>query len=75
MIAHRHITKIIAVVMAAAVGLCLCAAAFSDQITIEYVADPALNDEQCMIETSSGVFDCSVDTEFQNLINDLRSLT
>lgn len=49
--------------------------AFSDQITIEYVADPALNDEQCMIETSSGVFDCSVDTEFQNLINDLRSLT
>lgn len=33
MIAHRHITKIIAVVMAAAVGLCLCAAAFSDQIT------------------------------------------
>ena len=49
--------------------------AFSDQITIKYVADPALNDEQCMIETSSGVFDCSVDTEFQNLINDLRSLT
>lgn len=32
MIAHRHITKIIAVVMAAAVGLCLCAAAFSAQI-------------------------------------------
>ena len=33
MIAHKHITKIIAAVMAAAVGLCLCAAAFSDQIT------------------------------------------
>ena len=33
MIAHKHITKIIAVVMAAAVCLCLCAAAFSDQIT------------------------------------------
>lgn len=49
--------------------------AFSDQITIEYVADPALDDTQCMIETSSGVFDCSVDTEFDNLINDLKSLT
>lgn len=33
MVAHKHITKIIAVVMAAAVCLCLCAAAFSDQIT------------------------------------------
>ena len=33
MIAHKHITKIIAVVMAAAVCLCLCAAAFFDRIT------------------------------------------
>lgn len=33
MIAHKHITKIIAVVMAAAVCLCLCAVVFSDQIT------------------------------------------
>ncbi len=33
MIAHKHITKIIAVVMAAAVCLCLCAVAFSDKIT------------------------------------------
>ena len=33
MIAHKHITKIIAAVMAAAVCLCLCAVAFSDQIT------------------------------------------
>ena len=32
MIAHKHITKIIAVVMAAAVCLCLCAVAFSSQI-------------------------------------------
>ena len=33
MIAHKHITKIIAAGMAAAVCLCLCAAAFSGQIT------------------------------------------
>ena len=32
MIAHKHITKLIAVLMAAAVCLCLCAAAFSGQI-------------------------------------------
>ena len=32
MIAHKHITKIIAVVMAVAVCLCLCAVAFSQQI-------------------------------------------
>ena len=32
MIAHKHITKIIAVVMAVAVCLCLCAVAFSGQI-------------------------------------------
>ena len=32
MLAHKHITKIIAVVMALAVCLCLCAAAFSGQI-------------------------------------------
>ena len=33
MIAHKHITKFVAVVMAAVVCLCLCAVAFSDQIT------------------------------------------
>ena len=32
MIAHKHITKLIAAVMAAAVCLCLCAVAFSSQI-------------------------------------------
>ncbi len=33
MVAHKHIVKIIAAVMAAAVCLCLCAAAFSDRLT------------------------------------------
>lgn len=33
MLAHKHITKIVAAVMAAAVCLCLCAVAFSGQLT------------------------------------------
>lgn len=54
MIAHRHITKIIAVVMAAAVGLCLCAAAFSAQITA--AADGmgvCMEYEQALFDTGS----------------------
>ena len=54
MIAHRHITKIIAVVMAAAVGLCLCAAAFSAQITA--AADGmgvSMEYEQALFDTGS----------------------
>ena len=33
MLAHKHITKIVAAVMAAAVCLCLCAVAFSGPLT------------------------------------------
>lgn len=54
MIAHKHITKIIAVVMAAAVGLCLCAAAFSAQITA--AADGmgvSMEYEQALFDTGS----------------------
>lgn len=54
MIAHNHITKIIAVVMAAAVGLCLCAAAFSAQITA--AADGmgvSMEYEQALFDTGS----------------------
>ena len=44
MIAHKHITKIIAVVMAVAVCLCLCAVAFSSQIT-EALGDTGISME------------------------------
>ena len=47
---------------------------FSDQIIIDYIADPALDNTECTVETDSGVFDCSIDTEFQNLIRDIKSL-
>ena len=51
MIAHKHITKIIALVMAAAVCLCLCAAAFSDQITA------AAGDTGISMEYETALFD------------------
>ena len=44
MIAHKHITKLIAVVMAAAVFLCLCAVAFSGQI-VEAMGDTGVSME------------------------------
>ena len=51
MIAHKHITKIIAVVMAAAVCLCLCAVAFSGQISA------AVGDTGISMEYETALFD------------------
>ena len=53
MIAHKHITKIIAVVMAVAVCLCLCAVAFSSQIAA------AMGDTGISMEYETELFDTS----------------
>lgn len=53
MIAHKHITKIIAVVMAVAVCLCLCAVAFSPQIAA------AMGDMGISMEYETELFDTS----------------
>ena len=53
MIAHKHITKIIAVVMAVAVCLCLCAVAFSGQIA------EAMGDAGISMEYETELFDTS----------------
>lgn len=53
MIAHKHITKIIAVVMAVAVCLCLCAVAFSSQIAA------AMGDMDISMEYETELFDTS----------------
>ena len=53
MIAHKHITKIIAAVMAAAVILCLCAAAFADRLA------EALGGTGVSMEYESKLFDTS----------------
>ncbi len=44
-------------------------------ISLEILSDPALNNNQCVIETDSGVFDCSLGIQLENLIKDLRSLS
>ena len=51
MIAHKHITKIIAVVMAVTVCLCLCAVAFSSQIAA------AMGDTGISMEYETKLFD------------------
>ena len=53
MIAHKHITKIIAVVMAVAVCLCLCAVAFSGEIAA------AMEDTGISMEYETKLFDTS----------------
>lgn len=45
-----------------------------DDVTVEYLQDTSLGENDCVIETESGVFDCGLDTEYQNLIKDIRSL-
>ena len=54
MLAHKHITKIIAVVMAAAVCLCLLAVAFSGQLTA-WAGDKGITQEYetALFDTSS----------------------
>ena len=45
-----------------------------NDVDIEIVNDANLNSENCLIETEFGVFDCGIDMELNNLINDIRSL-
>lgn len=44
------------------------------EVVLDVVQDPLLDDSQCMIETDGGLFDCSMDTQMRNLIKDIRSL-
>lgn len=41
---------------------------------LEFVPDESLGQNQCLIETDSGVFDCSLDVQLNNLIRELRTL-
>lgn len=43
--------------------------------SVEVVEDLTLVKNQCLIETDGGVFDCSLDTQMDNLIRDLRTLS
>lgn len=44
-------------------------------MSLEIVSDQSLSDGQCMIETDTGIFDCSLGVQLENLIKDLRSLS
>ena len=43
-------------------------------IELEIIADSMMDGNDCIIETDSGVFDCSLGTQLENLIKDIRSL-
>jgi flagellar assembly protein FliH len=45
------------------------------EVGLDIIADPLLNDSQCIIETDGGVFDCSIDTELDNLIREIKALS
>ncbi|MCM1307768.1 MAG: FliH/SctL family protein [Butyrivibrio sp.] len=42
---------------------------------IEICKDPQLERGQCVIETDAGVFDCSLDIQLQNLVQEIRILS
>lgn len=44
------------------------------KVSIEFVHDAKMQDDQCKIETSFGVFDCGIDTQLENLLKDIKSL-
>ena len=46
-----------------------------EDLRIDVIEDAALTEEQCLIETEAGVFDCSVDVEMKNLIKEIKTLS
>lgn len=44
-------------------------------VVFDIIADPYLDDSQCIIETDGGVFDCSINTELDGLIRAIRALS
>lgn len=46
-----------------------------EDISIEMLVDPLLEENQCIIETDSGMFNCSLGVQLENLIKDLKSLS
>ena len=46
-----------------------------EDISLEIISDALLEENQCTIETDSGMFDCSLGVQLENLIKDLKSLS
>ncbi len=49
--------------------------AMSRGVNIDIVEDVTLKKNQCMIETDTGIFDCSLDIELDNLIKSIKLLS
>ncbi|MDO5383019.1 MAG: FliH/SctL family protein [Eubacteriales bacterium] len=49
--------------------------AMSREVNIDIVEDMTMERNQCIIETDTGVFNCSLDIELRNLIKDLKLLS
>lgn len=47
----------------------------SKKVQIEIVEDPTFRRGQCMIESDSGIYDCSLDIQLENLINTIKIMT
>lgn len=43
--------------------------------TLEIVKDASLKKNQCLIETDGGIFDCSIDTQLEKLMSDIKILS
>lgn len=53
----------------------LITGALSKEVHIEISEDSTLSRNECLIETDSGVFDCSLDVQLSNLVKDIKLLS
>ncbi len=44
-------------------------------VHIEIVSDMSMKKNQCLLDTDMGIFDCSLDVQMENLINDIKILS
>ena len=49
--------------------------AASSEYSVEICKDPKMTRNQCIIETDAGVFDCSLDIQLENLIQEIKILS
>lgn len=49
--------------------------AMSKEVNIDILEDPTMKRNECIIETDTGVFNCGLDIELDNLIKDLKLLS
>jgi len=47
----------------------------SKEVTMDIVEDATMKKNQCIIESDTGVYDCSLDIELNNLIKDIKLLS